>query len=160
MRFLTLLLLTLSFSILSAQQTVRVSQLNEAPKVIVEKSALFGQVAIRNLVSLNSNDMDYSPLLYKGGLVFTSTRKYEGQENKWFKSHKKKFAYLFFAAKDKRGHYLTPKPLKGAINGKYHEGAACFNKEGDVMFFTRNNNKGKNKFGKVELKIYTARLKN
>ena len=142
---------------ISGQDVVNVSSSGAASSDRNTAKGLLGQVAIKNLAALNSNDMDYCPLIYKDGLVFTSTRKHKGQNKKLFKSYKKKFSYLFFSKRDTRGQYHKPEPLEGAINGRYHEGAATFNKEGDVMFFTRNNNNGKNKFGKIDLKIYTAK---
>ncbi|MFK7809963.1 MAG: TolB family protein [Saprospiraceae bacterium] len=154
----TLLIFFLTTSVLFAQKAINVSLYNEAAPVFVAESAALGHVAVRNMISLNSNDMDYSPLLYKDGIVFTSTRVFETKKKRWFKSYKKKFSYLFFAKRDERGQFNDPKPLEGGINGRYHEGAATFNKQGDVMFFTRNNKKGKNQFGKVDLKIYTAKF--
>ncbi|MFT6020984.1 MAG: hypothetical protein ACI9CQ_003790, partial [Saprospiraceae bacterium] len=156
-RLITLLALLLSSSFLFAQKEVNVAIKSSEALTISARSQALGEVAVRNLVDLNSNDMDYSPLVYKDGLVFTSTRVFEGKKKEWFKSYKTKFSYLFFAKRDDRGRFGSPEPLEGAINGRYHEGAATFNKKGDTMFFTRNNNKGKNKFGKVDLKIYTAK---
>ncbi len=154
----TIFFILLSCSILSAQKAVNVSHSNATTtsKDIKGKTAL-GSVVISNLDMLNSSDMDYSPILFQDGIVFTSTRKYEGKKTKMFTKWKKKFSYLFFAKRNKRGDFKTPKPLKGKINGRYHEGAASFNKEGNLMFFTRNTSEGKNSFGKINLKIYVAK---
>jgi WD40-like Beta Propeller Repeat len=154
-----LVLMAFLFStVLNAQQLVNVSvKYEQAEEVICEDNKSFGSVSVKNLASLNSDDMDYSPLLYRDGLVFTSTRHFVGENRKQLKSYKRKFSYLFFAKRDERGRFLEPTPLEGTINGRYHEGAASFNKQGDVMFFTRNNDKGKNEFGKVDLKIYQAK---
>jgi WD40-like Beta Propeller Repeat len=155
------LLALLSSTVLAAQQWVNVSlQFEQDEEVIAEDNKNFGSVSVKNLASLNSDDMDYSPLLYRDGLVFTSTRNFIGEHRKRFKSYKRKFSYLFFAKRDERGRYLEPTPLEGSINGRYHEGSATFNTQGDVMFFTRNSDKGKNEFGKVDLKIYTAKSNN
>ncbi|MER3373748.1 MAG: OmpA family protein [Allomuricauda sp.] len=61
------------------------------------------------------------------------------------------------------GRLLDPTPLKGDINSPYHESSAVFSKDGQTVYFTRNNYiDGKKKRGKdrlVSLKIYKA-LKN
>lgn len=53
--------------------------------------------------------------------------------------------------------------LKGHVNGQYHEGSACFNKEGNVVYFTRSNytKKKLRKSLKDEnnLKLFRAQLK-
>lgn len=46
---------------------------------------------------------------------------------------------IYFSQKDKDGKWLSPMLLKGNVNGQYHEGPACFNKAGDVVYFTRSN---------------------
>ncbi len=160
----TIVLIALTFlcsATFYAQQAVAVSydHSSENDDWTATENEYLGKIAIRNLRSLNSHDLDYSPLLYKNGLVFTSTRKYEGHRKRWFKSCKKQYSYLFFSKRNNRGDYLKPKPLEGSINGRYHEGAASFNTEGTVMFFSRNN-RFKNQFGKYDLKIYTATNRN
>lgn len=46
---------------------------------------------------------------------------------------------IYFSQKDHNGKWLSPMLLKGNVNGQYHEGPACFNKEGNVVYFTRSN---------------------
>lgn len=46
---------------------------------------------------------------------------------------------IYFTQKDHNGKWLSPMLLKGNVNGQYHEGPACFNKEGNVVYFTRSN---------------------
>jgi len=120
-------------------------------------SSMLGNVVVSNLGMLNSSDLDYSPILFKDGVVFTSTRKYVGSKRKAFRSKKKAYSYLFYSKRNSRGEFKEPAPLKGKINGRYHEGTATFNQEGTLMFFTRNTNEGKNSYGKVNLKIYVAK---
>jgi len=56
------------------------------------------QVAVTNVQSINSAHLDYSPVPYKGGIVFTSTRGkgVDGIEDTWTKDN---FSDLFFAKK-------------------------------------------------------------
>ncbi|HRD40666.1 MAG TPA: flagellar motor protein MotB, partial [Bacteroidia bacterium] len=46
---------------------------------------------------------------------------------------------IYFTAKDENGKWLSPMLLKGDVNGRYHEGPACFSKDGKVVYFTRSN---------------------
>lgn len=72
---------------------------------------------------------------------------------------------LYFSKKEKDGKWSAPEPLKGDINGAYHEGPAVFNKEGTLVFFTRSNYSGakklkKNSEDESNLKLFSAVLKN
>lgn len=46
---------------------------------------------------------------------------------------------IYFSQKDHNGKWLSPMLLKGNVNGQYHEGPACFTKDGNVVYFTRSN---------------------
>lgn len=46
---------------------------------------------------------------------------------------------IYFSQKDNNGKWLSPMLLKGNVNGQYHEGPACFTKDGNVVYFTRSN---------------------
>lgn len=117
------------------------------------------QVAVANMRELNSAHLDYSPIPYKGGLVFTSTRGKgeDALEDTWTKDN---FSDLFFAKKINEQSFTEIQLLAGNINGDFHDGTATFNKTGTVMYFSRNNDKGKNTNDIVDLKIYTATLNN
>jgi len=109
---------------------------------------------IVNLVELNSENLDYSAMPFKNGIVFTSTRGISRMSKKTDNWTKGNFSDLFFAERQSAGEYATPRPLKGEINGQYHDGVATFNSNQDVMFFSRNNRKGKSKKGMIDLKVY------
>ncbi|MCB0372701.1 MAG: OmpA family protein [Muricauda sp.] len=67
---------------------------------------------------------------------------------------------LYTADIDDEWRLANPKPLEGNINTKFHESSAAFTKDGNTMYFTRNNSKnGRKKTGKdklVSLKIFKA----
>lgn len=67
---------------------------------------------------------------------------------------------LFIAKIDDEWKIADPKPLEGDINTPFHESNATFTKDGNTMYFTRNNYKNgrkrKNKDKLVSLKIYKA----
>jgi len=70
---------------------------------------------------------------------------------------------IYYTAKDNSGKWLSPMLLKGNVNGQFHEGPACFTKEGNVVYFTRSNYAKKHKLVRSSkhennLKIYRAEL--
>ncbi len=112
-------------------------------------------VELKNLTTINSEYLEFSPMPYKNGLMFTSSRGKAGL----FKcppDESGKYSDLFFSEKDSLGGWKEAKILKGKINGKYHDGVATFASEGEKMFFSRNNMDGKNEADLIDRKIYEA----
>src|SRR5690606_2842603 len=70
------------------------------------------------------------------------------------------FLDLYEATLNSELNLVDPTPLKGDINSPYHESTAVFTKDGNTMYFTRNNyingKKGRDKEHVVRLKIYKA----
>lgn len=99
---------------------------------------------------------------YKNGIVFTAD-KLVFKNSKTYSWTGRSYLDLYFSQKDKNGKWLSPMLLKGNINGQYHEGPACFTKDGNVVYFTRSDmNKKKirkSSKGENNLKIYRAELK-
>jgi len=117
------------------------------------------QLTVTNARQLNSGHLDYSPVPYKGGIVFTSTRgKGENAlEDTWTKDN---FSDLFYAKKVGNQSFNAVELLAGSINGDFHDGTATFNKAGTIMYFSRNNDAGKNTNDIVDLKVYSAEMNN
>lgn len=113
-------------------------------------------VEVSNVEILNGKHLDFSPVVNEEGIIFTSTRGVNSMKKRKDKWTKDNFSDLFIARKNEDGTYGKPEPLFGSINGDFHDGTATFNQYGNVMFFTRNNNKGKSKKGLIDLKIYSA----
>lgn len=70
---------------------------------------------------------------------------------------------IYFSQKDDNGKWMSPALLRGTVNGQYHEGPACFNQKGDVVYFTRSNYFKKKKLIKSSkdennLKLFRAEL--
>lgn len=112
-------------------------------------------VVIRNIEELNTEFLDFAPIPTGNGIVFTSSRasdRYQIQADCWTNEN---FTDLFYA--DGYGcDFNKIETLNGAINGKYHDGAASFGAGGNIMFFTRNNYKGRSKDGLIDLKIWQS----
>ncbi len=123
----------------------------------------FGQgeqtYSISNLEAVNSEKLDFSPVPYRDGIMFASTRRPGGPFGCREILADDNFSDLFFARKDESGNFFEPELLVGQLTGKYHDGAATFNQHGTKMFFSRNIPKGPSGNEEREqliLKIYEA----
>lgn len=108
------------------------------------------------LPDLNSQASEFSPVFYKDGIVFTSSRnKNATSENNYLD--------LYYARKKDNNDTKFEKPIKleGKTETDYHEGPATFDKYGTTMFFVRNTTKNNKKTeSTINLQIVEARLKN
>jgi len=115
------------------------------------------------LSKINTGQSNFSPTIYKDGIVFTTDRSTVTAKSKMYAWTGKPFLDMYFAKPDKTGGWSIPEALKGDINGKYHDGPATFSND-TVMYFTRNNYIGKKtKKGAddvVNLKIYESTYRN
>ena len=112
---------------------------------------------------INSINSDFGPNFYDDDrIIFASSKEATG--NKKFKWSDEPFLDLFIAKIDSAGNLYGREPLKGDINTKYHESTATISKDGNTMYFTRNNYfKGRLKSARdkeVKLKIYKATKQN
>ena len=113
---------------------------------------------VKNLDDLNSNQLDYSAVPFRNGVVFTSTRSRTalfGCSNDFTNGH---YSDLYYAESDGEGNYKTPTLLEGDLSGKYHDGTATFTSDQTKMLFSRNNRKGPNSYGTIDLKIYESTI--
>lgn len=120
-------------------------------------------VELINEASINTERFDMSPMYYRNGLIFVSTRgvgRATQNKDSWLNDGTMD---LFFAEQVGKGAgatFNTARPLAALINSKFHEGQVTFDKSGNTMYFTRNNYKsGKRGFNKKKwttLKIYGA----
>ena len=117
-------------------------------------------IEVENVKALNSNHLDYSAIVTEGGVMFTSTRGKQGASRTTDNWTKDNFSDVYFAATDGEGNLATPRPLGSEINKRYHDGATSVSEEGTIMYFSRNNSKGKGKSNIVDLKIYSATRSN
>ena len=111
-------------------------------------------VEIQPVDRINSAGTDFSPIPYRNGLVFTSSRNDEAGVG-ISGMFKEKFFDLFYSERNEHGNYVIPSPINGAINSELHDGTATFSPDGFTMYFTRNRERTK---GLVALKIYSAEL--
>ena len=117
-----------------------------------------GIVKLYNAKALNTSKLDFSPMYYKDGVVFVSTRKNASmnQQDEWINDNCMDLYY----APIQEGQIMAPQPFSDELNGKFHEGPVSFTDDQQKIFFSRNNYiRGKRKTSKnkiTKLKIYTA----
>jgi len=109
--------------------------------------------------NINTQNSDFGLSFYDNDkVVFASSLDATG--NKKFKWSNEPFLDLFTAQIDSLGNLSEREQLKGNVNTKYHESTATISKDGNTMYFTRNNfYKGRLKASRdkeVKLKIYKA----
>lgn len=120
-------------------------------------------ISVKNVSSLNTADADFCPVLYKGGIVFTSDRKNEGHAkvDEWNGAHFLELYSASSAGNDTSFGKATP--LDNTINIQYHDGPASFSKNYDTIYFSRVDKtlKGsaKKTLGIERSKIYYAVMK-
>lgn len=111
-------------------------------------------------VGINTDNSDFGSAFYGDDkIVFASSSNTEGTKiAEWTDQP---FLDLFVADKDTlTGQLSNAVPMGGDINTPYHESSAAFSKDGNTVYFTRNNfldgKKGKDKNKTIRLKLYKA----
>ncbi len=111
---------------------------------------------------INTEFSDYGTSFFGDKIVFSSARtngKVYQRKDSWTGEG---FTNLFMASKNDDGRLSTVERFSDNINSKFNESTAVFTKDGETVYFTRNNyleKKGKDKDGTIMLKIYRATLK-
>lgn len=113
---------------------------------------------------INSKYSDYGSAFYLNKLVFTSSRDTGGLMHRKHKWTNQSFTNLYVTD---LGEEMTPgkvSKLAKKVNSKFHESSAVFSKDGQTMYFTRNNyldgKKGKDGNGITLIKVYKATFEN
>jgi outer membrane protein OmpA-like peptidoglycan-associated protein len=118
---------------------------------------------VYNLASVNSSVSDFSPVLYREGLVFVSespTDLVSGNANAW---NGNPYSCLFYAKGEKKDDSVIfgkGHPLSSVFNNDALNGSACFSKDQTEIYFTRADNKGSRSKSFVNHpKIYVCKAK-
>nr|WP_114902991.1 OmpA family protein [Kordia sp. SMS9] len=125
-----------------------------------EIAELSGRYRIENL-GVNSPYSDFAPSFYlENNLVFSSARDTGVAQRYKHKWNARPFLDLYGAEVADNGSLANVDKFSGKLNTKYHESTTVFTKDGNTMYFTRNNYyKGKYKKdrkGINKLKIFRA----
>ena len=114
---------------------------------------------IVNSTNINTAKSEFSPMIYRNTLVFSSSRKPEKSVFNWTGDN---FLDLYQAQYYGKSELGQAEMLPGLANSKYHEGGSSFSPDGNKMYFTRNAYNGgklqKGENGLVRLKTFSADL--
>ncbi|MEO1408898.1 MAG: OmpA family protein [Bacteroidota bacterium] len=145
-----LLVLMLSVLSLSAQESSK----SKAANKLYEKGT---EVELYNTTQINTDQLEFSPTFYLNGIVYASSRLTQGERDKKIDET---YFELYYADLDGNGEPLAPREFSLELNSPLHEGPVTFDREGQKMYFTRNNlDRGirrADEQGVTRLKIYEA----
>lgn len=102
-----------------------------------------------NETTINTKDMEYAPNFYGKGIIFTSNRgKVKGKD--YYERTGKSYDNIFASQSTGKNRWSKPAPLNKDINTAYNEGAASFDTENRILYFTQcNGPKGKENSCKI-----------
>ncbi len=116
-------------------------------------------------VGINSSFSDFAPSFHKDELVFASSRGNSSINKVIHEWNEMPFLDLYTAVASSStvgGDLQGLEKVKGKVNTKFHESSSVFTKDGNTMYFTRNNYTNKylkqNEEGTTLLKLYRSRL--
>ncbi|WP_420401869.1 OmpA family protein [Flagellimonas sp.] len=121
------------------------------------------QYYVSNL-GINTPVADFGPMYYKDKIVFSSSRDSLRFETRVYEWNRQPYLDFFMADTTGSGSDLANvRSFSSILNTRYHEAAATFIPEGNVIYFTRNNythqTLGRDGEGTNHLKIYTSELR-
>jgi hypothetical protein len=104
---------------------------------VIESYSQSGSYIV-NLTAFSSRlNNEFSPVLYRGGIVFCSDRmdnslvSYGDDQNRLFK--------IFFVSRRGSSGWSHPKILAKEITSAFNDGPATFTENGDLIYYSRNN---------------------
>lgn len=104
----------------------------------IKNDAVAAPFTLTNISSVNSEAADISPVLYKDGIVFTSTRS-SVEHTKIYNWTGGYYLDLYSAKSgNATNQFKDIAPFNGNnFNQKYHDGPACFSKDFNTIYFSR-----------------------
>jgi len=111
---------------------------------------------VATMANINTKNADFSPLVYKDGIVFVSERGIDLVNENEFGMNSKPYLSIYYAKSEK--DYKKAKSFSTQINSLYHDGPVSISNDGDIIYFTRAGKKEKGKDFTNHLKIYEAKL--
>ncbi|UOK41813.1 MULTISPECIES: OmpA family protein [Flavobacterium] len=118
---------------------------------------------VENAGDINSEYSDYGSVFKGTDIIFTSARKNKDVFQKKHSWTGQYFTRLFTAKAAEDGKLSDPQEFSKDLDSKFHEATPVFSKDGNTVYFTRNNyfdgKKGKSTDKVMKLKIFKATLK-
>jgi outer membrane protein OmpA-like peptidoglycan-associated protein len=96
-------------------------------------------------LSINSGSNDFSPVIYKTGIVFCSDRENDFGIIYFDKESKKRLLDIYYSEQADSFKYAVPLDFSHKINTPYHDGPGCFSADGNTIYFTSNGRKRQRK---------------
>lgn len=115
-------------------------------------------IKVENAEGINSKWLDFCPVYYQNGLIFTSGRPNNSNTQVTDFWSNKSFSGLYFSQCKGNHKFDSPEILSWNLESRFHDGAVTFSPDGKEMYYSSNNKDGKNKKGIKDLKIYRAKL--
>ena len=114
-------------------------------------------VVVSNERGVNSEELEFSPVFYKDGIVFISTR----HESLLFNVKDKNIGgknimSIYRSQRNEEGFLSAPQPLADELIFRLHEGPVAFDRTANSIFFTRNESQQEAPDGFKKLQVYTA----
>lgn len=143
----------------SGNSDKRISEFKSNPDYALEIADNSGRYSVTN-AGFNSEFSDYGAVRYRENVVFTSTLKTAKRFKARHQLNGQVFSDLFQVLNADSSSIKDVASFSKKINTPYHESTAVFTKDGNTMYFTRNNYtlKKQNKINTdtVLLKLYKA----
>lgn len=115
------------------------------------------KVIVTNERRVNSDELEFSPVFYKDGIVFISSRFETVQMNVKDKNIGSKNIFsIYRSQRDAEGFLQEPIPFANELTFRLHEGPLSFDRTGQRIFFTRNEPTKVANDGYKKLQVYTA----
>lgn len=147
------------FAGLSADTELAKNFMNDYPALDSLVDFKSKEFEVYNVTELLTNS-DFGPSFYGEDKLVYATASGNTMGNKTHDWSGLPYLDLYEAQLDEEWRLTKPKPLEGEINTPYHEASATFTKDGQTVYFTRNNYKNgrkrKNRDKLVNLKVYKA----
>lgn len=109
-------------------------------------------------VPFNTDASDYGPTINGGEIIFTSNRKTRTASQREHDWNDMPFSELYSITVSEED---TPRRFRNYVNQRFHESTAVFTKDGQTMYFTRNNftdhKLGKDGSGITHMKLYRSK---
>jgi outer membrane protein OmpA-like peptidoglycan-associated protein len=134
------------------------------PNNIDTIEAVKSNITVTNERTINTGQLEFSPAFYEDGIVFISSQKPLAKEKIFDDRIESSTMSIFLARRDENGQLNKPTAFSNALVSSLHEGPLTFDKTGENVYFSRNNNVENGKKatyteGVSRLKIYTAQKK-
>lgn len=142
----------------AAEERAKLASEQKDYLAIIKKNS--GRYLIEN-AGINSEYSDYGSSVFGDKIVFASARSNGSVYEKKHSWTGEGYTNLYAANRNEYGLLSSAEVFSKNINSKYNESTPVFTKDGETVYFTRNNylnKKGKDQNGTILLKIYKAIL--